>query len=77
MIIGVPKEIKKDEHRVSLLPVGAEILTKKKHTVLVEKGAGIGSGISDAEYRAAGARILRSADEIWKKADMIIKVKEP
>ena len=77
MIIGCPKEIKKDEHRVALLPVGAEILTKKKHKVLVEKGAGLGSGISDAEYRAAGARIVNSADQVWKQADMIIKVKEP
>jgi alanine dehydrogenase len=77
MIIGVPKEIKKDEHRVALLPVGAEILSRRRHRVLVEKGAGIGSGISDAEYRAAGAQIVRSAAQIWKKADMIIKVKEP
>jgi len=77
MIIGVPKEIKKDEHRVALLPVGAELLSRRKHRVLVEKGAGLGSGIADAEYRAAGAQIIRSADVIWKKADMIIKVKEP
>ncbi len=77
MIIGVPKEIKKDEHRVALLPVGAEILARRRHRVLVEKGAGIGSGISDAEYRAAGAQIVRSAAQIWKRADMIIKVKEP
>ena len=77
MIIGVPKEIKKDEHRVALLPVGAEILARRRHRVLVEKGAGLGSGISDAEYRAAGAQIVRSAAQIWKKADMIIKVKEP
>jgi alanine dehydrogenase len=77
MIIGVPKEIKKDEHRVALLPVGAEILSRRRHKVLVEKGAGLGSGISDADYRQAGASIVKSADQIWKRADMIIKVKEP
>ena len=77
MIIGVPKEIKKDEHRVALLPVGAEILTKHGHTVLVEKGAGLGSGITDAEYRAAGAKIVAGADDVWARSAMIIKVKEP
>jgi alanine dehydrogenase len=77
MIIGVPKEIKDNEFRVSLLPVGAELLRKHGHKVLVEKEAGIGSGFSDAEYRAAGATIIPKAREIFKRADMIIKVKEP
>lgn len=77
MIIGVPKEIKKAEYRVSLLPVGAETLRKHGHKVLVEKGAGVGSGFSDAEYRAAGATIIPSAKQIFRKSDMIIKVKEP
>jgi alanine dehydrogenase len=77
MIIGVPKEIKKDEYRVALLPVGAETLIKHGHKVLVEKGAGIGSGFLDADYRAAGARIVSSAKEIFRRSDMIIKVKEP
>lgn len=77
MIIGVPKEIKKDEYRVAMLPVGAETLTKMGHRVLVEKNAGVGSGFTDAEYRAAGARIIPSAKTIFSKADMIIKVKEP
>ncbi|MBN1165414.1 MAG: alanine dehydrogenase [Candidatus Krumholzibacteriota bacterium] len=77
MIIGVPKEIKKDEYRVALLPVGAETLTKMGHKVLVEKGAGMGSGFSDSEYRAAGATIIPSAKVVFKRADMIIKVKEP
>jgi alanine dehydrogenase len=77
MIIGVPKEIKKAEYRVSLLPVGAETLRKHGHKVLVEKGAGVGSGFSDSEYRAAGATIIPSAKEIFRKSDMIIKVKEP
>jgi alanine dehydrogenase len=77
MIIGVPKEIKKDEHRVALLPVGAEILTKHGHTVLIEKGAGNGSGITDAEYRGAGAKIVADADDVWARSALIIKVKEP
>ena len=77
MIIGVPKEIKKAEYRVSLLPVGAETLRKHGHKLLVEKGAGVGSGFPDSEYRAAGATIVPSAKEIFRKSDMIIKVKEP
>ncbi len=77
MIIGVPKEIKKDEYRVALLPVGAETLKKHGHKVLVEKSAGVGSGFSDAEYRKAGATIVSSAKEIFRRSDMIIKVKEP
>lgn len=77
MIIGVPQEIKKDEYRIALLPVGAETLRKHGHTVLVEKGAGIGSGFTDAEYREAGATIVSSARDIFRRAEMIIKVKEP
>ena len=77
MIIGVPKEIKKDEYRVALLPVGAETLKKHGHKVLVEKGAGVGSGFADAEYRKAGATIVSTAKEIFRRSDMIIKVKEP
>ena len=77
MIIGVPKEIKKDEYRVALLPVGAETLKKNGHKVFVEKGAGVGSGFADAEYRKAGAVIVSSAKEVFRRAEMIIKVKEP
>jgi alanine dehydrogenase len=77
MIIGVPKEIKKDEYRVALLPVGAETLTRRGHTVLVEKNAGAGSGILDVEYRKAGARIVSSAEAVFDRSEMIIKVKEP
>ncbi|OQX83415.1 MAG: alanine dehydrogenase [Candidatus Latescibacteria bacterium 4484_7] len=77
MLIGVPKEIKEDEYRVSLLPVGVETLKKHGHKVLVEKGAGLGSGITDAEYRAAGATIIPTAKDVFRRADMIIKVKEP
>ena len=77
MIVGVPKETKADEYRVALLPVGAEELTTAGHTVLVEGGAGLGSGIGDALYEAAGAKIVGQASEIWKQADLIVKVKEP
>ena len=77
MIVGVPKEVKRDEYRVGLLPVGAEELTKAGHRVLVEQQAGMGSGIGDAEYRASGAEIVASAAEIWSGASLIVKVKEP
>jgi len=77
MIVGVPKEIKADEYRVAMLPVGAEELTSAGHTVLIEAGAGQGSGIADAQYISAGATIVESAQEIWARADMIVKVKEP
>ncbi|HMB05834.1 MAG TPA: alanine dehydrogenase [Isosphaeraceae bacterium] len=77
MIVGVPREIKADEYRVALLPVGAEELTGLGHTVLVETGAGLGSGIADAEYAAAGAAIVSRAAEIWARAELVVKVKEP
>ncbi|HMF35750.1 MAG TPA: alanine dehydrogenase, partial [Isosphaeraceae bacterium] len=77
MIVGVPKEIKADEYRVAMLPVGAEELTIAGHQVLIEAGAGQGSGIVDAQYTAAGATIVASAGEIWAGADLIVKVKEP
>ena len=75
MIVGVPKEIKTLERRVALTSDGAYELTQRGHTVLVQEGAGIGSGISDAEYIQAGARLV-TADEAWG-AEMVIKVKEP
>ncbi len=77
MIIGVPKEIKKDEYRVALLPVGAETLVRYGHKVLIERGAGLGSGIPDSDYKAAGAAIVSSAGPIFRRCEMIIKVKEP
>ena len=78
MIIGVLKEIKTAEHRVALVPAGAEALVRRAgHNVFVESGAGLGSGFEDAEYVAAGAEILESADEVWKQSEMILKVKEP
>jgi alanine dehydrogenase len=77
MIVGVPKEIKQDEYRVALLPVGAEELTRAGHKVLVERGAGLGSGISDELYRANGAEIVDTSAEIYGQAELVIKVKEP
>lgn len=77
MIVGVPTEVKTDEYRVGLRPVGAEVLTKRRHTVLVQAGAGLGSGFADQEYDAAGAKIVPTAAEVWSRADMIVKVKEP
>ena len=77
MHIGIPKEIKVEEHRVSLPPSGVRELVKRGHTVFVENGAGAGSGFSDREYASAGGRLADTAAEVWTKADMIIKVKEP
>ena len=77
MIVGVPKEIKTAENRVALVPAGAESLAGDGHTVLVEQGAGLGSGFPDEAYRGVGASIAGSADEVWAKAEMILKVKEP
>src|SRR5215217_5622811 len=77
MIVGVPKEIKSDEYRVSMTPVGVEELTRAGHRVLVETGAGTGSGISDEMYSANGAEIVAATADVWKRADMIVKVKEP
>jgi alanine dehydrogenase len=77
MIIGVPKETKTDEYRVALLPVGAQLLTGDGHTVLIEQGAGLGSGFSDEQYSSVGAQIAESAEQIYNRAEMIVKVKEP
>src|SRR5580692_5058726 len=77
MIVGVPKEIKSDEYRVAMLPVGAEELSFAGHSVLIEAGAGQGSGIADAQYQAAGATIVTEAAEIWARAELVVKVKEP
>ena len=77
MDIGVPREIMDNEYRVAMAPAGVLALTRAGHRVLVEAGAGAGSGISDAEFAAAGATILGSADEVFARAEMIVKVKEP
>lgn len=77
MLIGVPKEIKPDEYRVAVTPAGAEMLTGAGHEIVIEKGAGGGSGFTDDFYENAGATILDTAEEVWAKAEMIMKVKEP
>lgn len=77
MVIGVPKEIKLMENRVAITPAGVEALTRAGHKVLVEKGAGVGSGITDEAYFAAGAEIIDSNEDVFKKSKMILKVKEP
>jgi alanine dehydrogenase len=77
MIIGVPKEIKTNENRVALVPAGAQALIERGSPVVVETGAGEGSGFPDEAYEAAGAQILGTADEVWAQAEMIMKVKEP
>lgn len=77
MIVGVPREVKADEYRVAMLPVGAQLLVQDGHIVLVEKGAGQGSGFDDASYEAAGAHLVASAEEVFARADLVVKVKEP
>ncbi|ELP35596.1 alanine dehydrogenase [Rhodopirellula baltica] len=77
MIVGVPSEIKTDEYRVGMLPVGVAELTQAGHTVLVQAGAGLGSGLPDHDYLRAGAELVASADDIFAKADLVVKVKEP
>ena len=77
MIVGVPREIKDNEFRVGLVPSGVHALVQDGHEVLVETRAGEGSGLADEEYAVAGARIANSAVEVYGRADMIVKVKEP
>jgi alanine dehydrogenase len=77
MKIGVPKEIKTNENRVALVPAGAEALVAAGHSVMIEKGAGDGSGFPDSSYTAVGAKVGADADTVWREADMIMKVKEP
>lgn len=76
-VVGVPKEIKDSEFRVALTPGGARMLCDSGHEVLVETGAGAGSGFSDEEYVGAGARIAATAEEVWSQAELVLKVKEP
>ncbi len=76
-IVGVPTEVKTDEFRVGLRPVGAEMLIRDGHQVLVQSGAGLGSGFSDEQFEHAGATIVGSATDVWDRADLVVKVKEP
>ena len=77
MIVGIPKETKTHEYRVSMTPAGVDELVRRGHTVLVETGAGLGSGITNDEYAAVGATIAETAKEVFHKGDLLIKVKEP
>jgi alanine dehydrogenase len=77
MIIGVPKEIKTEENRVAVTPTGVAGFVAHKHKVLIQKGAGLGSGLTERAYEGAGATIVESAQEVWEQADLIMKVKEP
>jgi len=77
MIVGVPKEVKVEEHRVSLIPGGAKALAAAGHRVLVQAGAGADIGYHDADYADAGAEIVPEASAVWEQADLIVKVKEP
>ena len=77
MIIGVPKEIKDHETRVGLVPSGVTALREAGHEVLVETHAGEGSSLPDSDYQEAGAAILDSAADVWQRADLVVKVKEP
>ena len=77
MKIGVPKEIKTNENRIALVPAGAEAMVGSGHSVLIETGAGLGSGFSDEDYTTVGATIAPDADTVWRESEMIMKVKEP
>ena len=76
-VVGVPREVKSDEYRVAMLPVGVEELTQVGHRVIIERGAGVGSGIFDEQYAQAGAQLVDDPAELWGAADLVVKVKEP
>ena len=77
MRVGVPKEIKKNEHRIGLTPTAVREYVSRGHEVSIEAGAGLGAGFTDADYTKAGAKIVATAAEIFAGADMIVKVKDP
>ena len=77
MLVGVPKEIKDSEYRVGLVPSAVRELTRNSHHVLVEKSAGLGAGLTDADYRSVGAEVVPDADEVYARSELIVKVKEP
>lgn len=77
MIVGIPSEVKTDEYRVSMLPVGVEELVNRGHQVVVQSGAGLGSGLADHDYLNAGAEMVASGSDVFQRADLIVKVKEP
>jgi len=77
MRVGIPTEIKNNENRVAITPAGVHELVRRGHEVVIQSGAGLGSGFADAEYVAEGAQILAEAAEVWANADLLLKVKEP
>lgn len=77
MNIGVPKEIKNNEFRVAITPIGVREFTNRGHRVIIESGAGVGSAITDSDYKSVGAEIVATADEVWQRGELILKVKEP
>ncbi|MDF2469957.1 MAG: alanine dehydrogenase, partial [Rhodococcus erythropolis] len=77
MKVGIPREIKNHEYRVAISPAGVHELVGRGHEVVIETGAGVGSSFSDEDFKAAGAQILGSADQVWTDADLLLKVKEP
>src|SRR5262249_36850460 len=77
LTVGVPREVKTEEHRVAITPDGVAEMTHRGVPVVIERDAGVDSGISDADYQAAGAEIVSSADEAWGRAGLVLKVKEP
>ncbi|HTU05021.1 MAG TPA: alanine dehydrogenase, partial [Trebonia sp.] len=77
MRIGVPREVKNHEYRVAITPAGVHELTREGHAVYVEAGAGDGSSLPDEEFVAAGAKVLKTPDDVWGTADLVLKVKEP
>jgi alanine dehydrogenase len=77
MKVGIPSEVKNNEYRVAITPVGVHELVRNGHDVLIQKGAGVGSSISDEDFVSEGARIIDSADDVWGEADLVLKVKEP
>ncbi len=77
MRVGIPKEVKPDEYRVAMMPVGADLLVRAGHEVFVEISAGLGSGFSDEDYSKVGAKVIATHEELFAKAELIVKVKEP
>src|SRR5690606_29947753 len=77
MRVGIPTEIKPDEYRVAITPIGVRELTERGHEVLIQVGAGEGSAISDADFEAQGAKIVPAAEDVFGEAEMVLKVKEP
>ncbi|MDP8254421.1 MAG: alanine dehydrogenase [Candidatus Alcyoniella australis] len=77
MIVGVPEEIKTEERRVAITPAGVAAMVAHKHSVLIQRGAGVGSGISDRDFQQAGAKLVSKAADVWNSSEMVIKVKEP